>query len=289
MINKITALTILFLVILSFSPLLQAQVGEGEVDTSDEALKEKEDDSSIGGLIFGGLLYLVVPTAENEKKVDVEAGLAFTGYSDVRIPGDDGTLFSLSKDLKAEVTPAYRFRVSQRFAGRHNISVLAAPLHVVSNGTIDRDVNFAGATFAAGTKLKGTYWFNSYRLTYRYDFVNNFTTEFGLGLTAKIREAGIMLESDTEKVKKTNVGFVPIINFRYDRYLGNKFYLLIEGDALAAPQGRAEDIYAGIKYKLADWAKLKLGYRMLEGGADNDEVYNFALFHYATVGFELGY
>jgi hypothetical protein len=27
-----------------------------------------------------------------------------------------------------------------------------------------------------------------------------------------------------------------------------------------------------------------LGYRILEGGADNDEVYNFALFHYAAVG-----
>ena len=29
---------------------------------------------------------------------------------------------------------------------------------------------------------------------------------------------------------------------------------------------------------------VRLGYRILEGGADNNEVYNFALFHYASVG-----
>lgn len=286
---KTTLQVILLALFICFTTVLLAQNDTGEVDTSDEALKERKGGDTIGEMIFTGLMYLIVPTEDNEKKIDIETGIVYTGYSDVRIPGDNGTLFSLSKDLKAEITPAYRFRVSQRFADRHNVSILAAPLHVVSNGTIDRDVDFAGETFEEGTKLKGTYWFNSYRLTYRYDIVNNFTTEFGLGFTAKIREAGIMLESSTIKAKKTNVGFVPIINFRYDRYLGNKLSLLIEGDALAAPQGRAEDIYAGIKYKLADWAKLKLGYRLLEGGADNDKVYNFALFHYATVGFEFGY
>jgi hypothetical protein len=29
---------------------------------------------------------------------------------------------------------------------------------------------------------------------------------------------------------------------------------------------------------------LKAGYRLLEGGADNDEVYNFTLVNYATIG-----
>jgi hypothetical protein len=30
--------------------------------------------------------------------------------------------------------------------------------------------------------------------------------------------------------------------------------------------------------------RLKAGYRILEGGASNDEVYTFALIHYALVG-----
>lgn len=285
--HKLTIITILLLILLSTASTLQAQTGEAEVNSSDQALHEKE--TAAKEAIFYSVLDFTVPTKNNQRKVEIETGLAFTGYSDVRIPGDSGTLFSLSSDLEAEVTPAFRFRITQPFGKRHNISLLAAPLHVVSNGTIDRDVDFAGKFFEAGTELEGTYWFNSYRLTYRYDFITNFTTDFGIGFTAKIREAGIMLESDTQSAKKTNVGFVPIINFSYERYLGKNWFLLIEGDALAAPQGRAEDIYAGIKYKVADWAKLKAGYRLLEGGADNDEVYNFALFNYATIGFELGY
>jgi hypothetical protein len=37
-------------------------------------------------------------------------------------------------------------------------------------------------------------------------------------------------------------------------------------------------------YRVSDRFGLKAGYRILEGGADNDEVYNFALFNYAAAG-----
>jgi len=61
--------------------------------------------------------------------------------------------------------------------------------------------------------------------------------------------------------------------------------VLVYGDALAAPQGRAEDILVALRYRLSDKLSLKGGYRILEGGADNDEVYNFTLFNYLLVGF----
>jgi len=64
----------------------------------------------------------------------------------------------------------------------------------------------------------------------------------------------------------------------------DKFGLLVDGDALAAPQGRAEDVLAALKYQFSDRIGLKLGYRILEGGADNDVVYNFSLFNYAVIG-----
>lgn len=219
-------------------------------------------------------------------KVELETGLVFTGYSDVRIPGDNGTLFSLSKDLDAKLAPAMRIKMTRTFGERHNLSWLSAFLRVKSEGKADRDIVYGDTVFPAGTELDGIYWFNSHRLTYRYDFVQSFLTDFGLGLTAKIREAGIKLESNIHKAQKTNIGFVPIINFRYNRYLTERLNLLIEGDALAAPQGRAEDVYAGVTYRFNKNNRLKVGYRMLEGGADNDEVYNFALFHYATIGVE---
>jgi hypothetical protein len=37
-------------------------------------------------------------------------------------------------------------------------------------------------------------------------------------------------------------------------------------------------------FRLSDRVDLDLGYRLLEGGADNDEVYAFAFFHYAVAG-----
>ena len=66
--------------------------------------------------------------------------------------------------------------------------------------------------------------------------------------------------------------------------INDQFGLLFEGDALAAPQGRAEDILLAGTYNFSDNLKLNLGYRMLEGGAGNDEVYTFSMFHYASVG-----
>ncbi len=108
--------------------------------------------------------------------------------------------------------------------------------------------------------------------------------EFGLGLTAKIRDAEIALNSQGLAASKTNVGFVPIINFRLNWKINEKIGLLLEGDALAAPQGRAEDVLIAGIYKFSDRLQFRFGYRILEGGADNDEVYNFSLFHYASAG-----
>jgi len=133
--------------------------------------------------------------------------------------------------------------------------------------------------------MTGTYKFNSYRLTYRYEIVLKPEFEFGLGFTAKIRDAKIALFSAGLISEKTNLGFVPIINFRLLWNIDDTFGLLLDGDALVVPQGRAEDVLIAATYKLSDNLRIRAGYRILEGGADNDEVYNFALFHYASVGF----
>ncbi|MEZ5198339.1 MAG: hypothetical protein R2764_18705 [Bacteroidales bacterium] len=52
--------------------------------------------------------------------------------------------------------------------------------------------------------------------------------------------------------EKTNVGFVPIINFRLFWSIGDNFGLLLDGDALAAPQGRAEDVLIAATYTISD-------------------------------------
>ena len=69
-----------------------------------------------------------------------------------------------------------------------------------------------------------------------------------------------------------------------ERRFGPKFSLLLDVDALAAPQGRAEDVLLAALFRISPALTLKAGYRFVEGGADNDAVYNFTLIHYAAVG-----
>lgn len=230
-------------------------------------------------------LFLRITTTEAQSHIDIESGSVFMGYNDVRIPGNIGTQFSLKDDLTSKTEFYYRIRLHYTLDSRHNFSLLFAPLTTKSVGTLTNDVFFRGVLFPANSQIVGNYKFNSYRFTYRYDFVKNDRIEFGVGLTAKIRDAKIALSSSGLKSEKTNVGFVPIINLRLLCKFGNNFGFLLDGDALAAPQGRAADILIAATYKISENIGIRAGYRILEGGADNNIVYNFALFHYASLGF----
>lgn len=241
--------------------------------------------------IISSLIFILIVSGFSSVKaqafLDIEAGYVYSGYNDVRIPGDQGTLFSLSKELDASPEIFYRARVGFTINRRHNLSLLYAPLTVKSEGRLPVNLSFEGVVFPANSQLDGIYKFNSYRLTYRYDIVEREKFEFGLGFTAKIRDAKIAISSASLESEKVNVGFVPIINFMLAWKTGEKFSFLVEGDALAAPQGRAEDVLVAVKYQISDHFGLRAGYRVLEGGADNDEVYNFALFNYASAGLTL--
>lgn len=230
------------------------------------------------------LFFIGVSNVKAQALIDFETGLVSTGYNNVGIPGDLGTRFSLKDDLTPKTELFYRIRLNYTLKSRHTFSLLYAPLETKSEGEVKKDILFEGIVFPANTQLVGTYKFNSYRLTYRYAIVQKPKFEFDLGLTAKIRDAKIALSSSGLVKEKSNVGFVPIINFRLLWHIDNKFGLLLDGDALAAPQGRAEDVLIAATYKLTENLGVRAGYRILEGGADNDEVYNFALFHYASVG-----
>lgn len=231
------------------------------------------------------LFYIGLSTANAQALIDLESGVVFTGYNNVRIPGDKGTRFSFKDDLTPKAAPFYRIRLNYTFKSRHTLSLLYAPLETKSEGSVANDILFEGEIFPANTQIAGTYKFNSYRLTYRYDIVKKEKIEFGLGFTGKIRDAKIALTSGQLEATKTNVGFVPIINFRLKWKMNDTFGLLLDGDALAAPKGRAEDVLIAATYKLSENIDIRAGYRILEGGADNKEVYNFTLFHYATLGF----
>jgi hypothetical protein len=216
--------------------------------------------------------------------LDFENGLALSGYNDVRIPGDTGTLFSLSKDLETDPAYFFRLRAGYHWKSRHTVSVFAAPFRLRAAGTVDEPVVFFEETFPASTPLVGTYMFNSYRMTYRYDLLTKKKWRVGIGLTAKIRDAAIGIEGGGLASTKTNVGFVPLLHFSVIWQFHEAWGLLMEGDAAAAPQGRAEDVLLALQWKLKDNLTLRAGYRILEGGANVEEVYNFSLIHFLSAG-----
>ncbi len=224
------------------------------------------------------------PSSGEGLVLDIEGGALFTGYNDVRIPGTTGTLFSLVDDLETDPAPYYRFRVTYNAAERHTISLLAAPLRLEADGIVERPIIYEGETFDANEPIDALYRFDSYRLTYRYEIYRSSGLRAGIGVTAKIRDASIELESGTRRAEKKNTGFVPLINFSIIWRFSSSLGFLLEGDALAAPQGRAEDVQLGILFGPWRRVSVRAGYRILEGGADNDEVYSFALLHYAVLG-----
>lgn len=235
-------------------------------------------------VLISGLILIPSVTVRAQFGFDVESGYVTTGYNDIRIPGDGGTFFSLNEELTAKSKIFYRLRFNYKPGARHTISLLYAPLTIFSDGSVGRDIFYEGVVFPANSNIEASYKFNSYRLTYRYDIVQKPKLDFGLGFTAKIRDAKIDLTSGELYSEKVNVGFVPIINFRLHYKPFEKLGLLFEGDALAAPQGRAEDVSLAATYKVSDHLIFRAGYRLLEGGADNDEVYTFSMFHYGAVG-----
>lgn len=221
--------------------------------------------------------------------LDFENGLAVSGYNDVQIPRDRGTLFSLSKDLETDPSYFFRIRAGYRWKSGHNLSVFAAPLTLKASGKVDNEILFFDTTFPPVSALEAGYTFNSYRLTYRYDFIRKPKWQVGIGFTAKIRDAVIEVDGGGLNSKKTNVGFVPLLNFRVLWQFHKVWGLLLEGDAAAAAQGRAEDVLIALRYSLNDKVHVRAGYRILEGGADVEEVYNFALIHFFCAGVTISF
>lgn len=218
-------------------------------------------------------------------RIDVESGAVLgTNYNEVRIPNAGGTRFDLAQEFSAKPSVFFRARLGYTFANRHTVSALYAPLTVRYKGDFGQDVNYNGVVFPAGQPLTAYYQFNSYRLTYRYDFVARERWRIGLGLTGKIRDANVRLTDEQRDTNFDDFGFVPLLNFYAAFRPSPNWTLLLEGDALGSQQGRAEDVFAGAVYQLSNGVGLKAGYRVVEGGANVETIYNFTWINYASVG-----
>ncbi len=234
------------------------------------------------------MLSLLTFSIQAQLKIDVQSGLIFSQYNDVRVPNggqNSGTLFSLDEDFTPN-QPAgfFRAEISYLFNERHTIELVAAPLQLDFEDSKLDEINFGGQTFS-GEGINGRYEFNTYRAGYRYRVVRKPKLTFDLGVSLLVRDARIAISQNEVSTDDTDLGFVPLVSFDLNYSATEKLSLLLKGDALVGSQGRAEDIFAGILFDLIeDDLELKLGYRFIEGGADVDQVYNFAFIHFVDFG-----
>jgi len=229
------------------------------------------------------LILLAASSGAGEPRASLEGGAAWQTRNDFRIPGDGGTLVPLA-DYESGPFAAFRGSLDWDLTSRQSLRLLAAPLRVETTFTPQSPVAFQDVVFPAGSPLDATYVFNSYRLTWYWRFPEGEKWSFRLGATLKVRDAEITLAGDADRSTKDDLGIVPLL-YAYVRYQAtDRFAVELEADALAAPQGRAEDVSLKGVFRLSDRVDVDFGYRILEGGADNDEVYTFAFFHYAVAG-----
>lgn len=227
--------------------------------------------------------------AEIDLRVETELGMAFAGYNDVRIPNDDDihSMFSLRDDLSIDPVFSSRLQLHYLPHPRHQISLLAAPLTLKPKGSFDRDIVYQNKTFAAGDKISALYRFDSYRLQYRYIFPKPLLVIKSVGASLKLRDAEISLNDGSQKVVKTNTGFVPLLSLNAGYPIMEELEVVLEAEGLGSPYGRAEDVFLGLDMQVSQRSKVRAGYRFLEGGSDIDEVYTFSAVHYALLGFSL--
>jgi len=216
--------------------------------------------------------------------LELEVGPAWQTRNTVQIPNDaTGTRFSLKDLVGTGPWAAGRVYFTWNVNRKHSLRLLAAPLSYTETGVFGEQVNFAGESYQPGVPVEATYQFNSWRVGYRWRFMDGERWTLWAGVTAKVRDAKIALAQGDASSEDTDVGFVPLLAFAADYRFADRWHAMVDFEGLAGGPGRAIDLALKLGYDLNDRWTLTAGYRMVEGGADIDEVYNFAWFQYAVV------
>ena len=106
----------------------------------------------------------------------------------------------------------------------------------------------------------------------------------GLGGTIELRDAEISLSNFEASSVVPSTDIMPMLKFTLRWNANRRVSFNLECDATALPGKRMEDVFLGIGYWIGPNLSMKGGYRMIEGGINNDDINNFALTHFAAIG-----
>jgi hypothetical protein len=232
------------------------------------------------------LMFFLSLSVWAESELHLEIGTVENTYNQVQIPGNEGTRFNLANSL-SESNIYHRISFSHKSQSSHGFRLLYAPLRVTGNNVYDKDITFQGVPFNANQRVETEYQFNSYRASYFYQFIDQKNWILRLGGTLKVRDAKVKLTQGDQNKFKKNSGIVPLVYLFSEYHWDNGFRIAFDFDGLVAPQGRAFDMAIMGGYYFSSNINLNIGARMLEGGADNDTVYNFSQFNFLFTSLQI--
>jgi hypothetical protein len=220
--------------------------------------------------------------AEPGWDIQLELGATFQQKNDVQIPNDDdGTKFALDDISGSGPWGTVRADINWNIDEKHGMRFVLSPFSYSETGSLDEPVRFAGEEYAPDEHIRASYRFNSWRVGYRYNFMDREDWRLWVGGTLKIRDAEIKLSQQGVSSNDDDLGVVPLLYLAAEYQINPQWLLQADFDGLAGGPGRAFDISARIAYRPDDKWTVGLGYRGLEGGVDSDDVYNFAWFNTA--------
>lgn len=235
-------------------------------------------------LIQSVLLFLItcIVAQSNAFALDLKLsfGSSFQQSNDVQIPNDNtGTRFSLNDIAGEGPWSGARIEALWNINDKHAVRVLLAPLSYSEQGVIDSPINFAGASFSESQPVIGEYTFNSWRVGYRYHLQARKRWNSWIGATLKVRDAEITLIQGAVSGLDDDLGIVPLLYLAGEYRFDGPWTISADVDALGGGPGRAIDLGVNLSYIVHEKLKVGLEYRLLEGGADIDQLFNFALFN----------
>ena len=238
-------------------------------------------------LIFSSAV--IAQDEEPKFSLEVQAVGVWQTYNDVQIPNNaSGTRFALDEVVGDGMFEALRISASWQMKPDHQLELALLPFTAEEDGQLGKLVNFNGIAFVPGD-VRAKYKFNSYRLTYRYTFHESPEWILKIGATALIRDADVELEQGAIKTNYDNIGFVPLLQFNAEYLFSDNFSFIFDFNGLAGGPGRLLEGDARLQFNFNENGYFGLGYRVLEGGADVDDVYSFGMLHQGYLALGLNF
>ncbi len=221
---------------------------------------------------------------QKQLSLEFETGAVWQSRNEIHIPDTSaGTRFDLTTLQGSGPQAQRRVELTWNPARRHSLRFVYAPLSFSGTGAFDTPVRFAGGTFSPDAFVESDYKFDSYRFTYRYLIYESDRWRWNIGATAFIRDARVELKQQGVVASDSNLGIVPLLSANVEYDIAPRWTALVDFDGLVSPQGRAIDAAVKIRYDFNETWYASAGYRVFEGGVDNDERFAFGWYNFAVV------